>query len=60
MFGSKLVHFTEYSNIFPKNVATGLYSKHYIKIEFFPSIFYINYLSLTENAILDDIQCYFI
>jgi hypothetical protein len=54
------VHFTEYSNIFPKIVVTGLYSKHYIKIEFFPSVFYINYLSLTENGILDDIQCYFI
>jgi hypothetical protein len=24
MFGSKLVHFTEFSNIFPKIVVTGL------------------------------------
>jgi hypothetical protein len=31
MFGSKLVHFTEYSNIFPKMVVTGLAERYYWK-----------------------------
>ena len=53
MLGSKLVYFTEYSNIFPKIVVTGL-TANISKLIFFPSVFYINYLSLTENGILDD------
>ena len=54
MFGSKLVHFTEYSNIFPKIVVTGLTANIKLKLNFFHIIFYINYLSLTENGILYD------
>jgi hypothetical protein len=53
MFGSKSVHFTEYSNIFPKMVVTGL-TANISKLNFFPSVFYINYLSLAEDGILDD------
>jgi hypothetical protein len=35
MFGSKLVHFTEYSNIFPKIVVTGLTANFISKLNFF-------------------------
>ena len=54
MLSSKLVYFTEYSNIFPKIVVTGLTANLKSKLNFFPSVFYINYLSLTENGKLDD------